>query len=60
MNWGIKLALKKLKNQRNQNSIFEILAGIGLFSAKIWKIEKLGNEIKPKAFNTYIFVKKIK
>ena len=37
MNWGIKLALKKLKNQRNQNSIFEILAGIGLFSAKFGK-----------------------
>ena len=33
MNWGINMAFKKLKKLTNHNSIFKVLAGIGLFSA---------------------------
>ena len=39
MNWGIYLALKKLKKSRNKNSIFDNLAEICPFSAKFGKSE---------------------
>ena len=34
---GHQPGVKKIKTQRNQNSKFEILAGIGLFSTKFGK-----------------------
>ena len=45
MNWGFDLALKMLKNFRNQNSIFDILAEIGLFSAKCVKSKNLAMKL---------------
>ena len=60
MNWGIKLALKKIKKSKESKLDFWDFGRNWLIFSEIWKIEELGNEIKPKVFNTYIFVKRIK
>ena len=54
MNRGFNLGLKKLKNSRNQNSIFEILTDIGLFSAKFVKSKNLVMKLK-RHFLTLIY-----
>ena len=60
MNWGINLALKKVKNLKESKlEIWDFGWNWHIFN-KIWKIKKLGNEIKPKLFNPSIFVKRIK
>ena len=60
MNWGINLALKKVKKVKEEKLDFwQFGWNLPIFS-KVWKIGKLGNEVKPKLFNLYIFVKRIK
>ena len=60
MNWGFILAFKKVKKMKESKLDFRHFGRNWLIFTKIWKIEKLGNEIKPKLFNPYIFVNKIK
>ena len=60
MNWGFNLGVKTVKKIKESKLDFCDFGLIWLIFSKIWKIEKLGNEIKSKLFNPYIFVKRMK
>ena len=57
---GHQTGVKKVKKSKESKLNFGDFGRNWLIFSEIWKIEELGNEIKPKVFNTYIFVKSIK
>ena len=60
MNWGFNLEFKKVEKRKESKLDIWHFGRKWLIFTKIWKIDKLGNETKPKLFNPYIFVKRIK
>ena len=59
MNWGFNLGVKTVKKKESKLDFWDF-GLIWLIFSKIWKIEKLVNEIKSKLFISYIFVKRMK
>ena len=57
---GHQPGVKKVKNSKESKLEIWDFGWNWLIFNKIWKIKKLGNEIKPKLFNPSIFVKRIK